>query len=173
MKRLTLFRHAKTLPAAPGQDDFDRALAERGESDAAMIGRKEAALGAAPDLILCSTAQRTRQTCAVFLNALQAKPEVKYDDDLYLASPKAMLGAARRADPAHDHVMIIAHNPGLHMLAISLIDPARSHGETVAAVGAKFPTGAIASFAFDIDEWRRLKERTGALQRYSTPKALR
>ena len=40
MLRLTLVRHAKTEPAHPGQEDWDRALEPRGQRDAPEMARR-------------------------------------------------------------------------------------------------------------------------------------
>jgi len=57
MKRLLVFRHAK---AGPHDDAHDkqRALIERGRSDAALMGRAMREEGHVPDLVLCSSAKR-------------------------------------------------------------------------------------------------------------------
>ena len=55
MKRLILFRHAKTERHAPSGQDFDRRLTQRGRDDARLMGRVLADAGFSPDLVLVST----------------------------------------------------------------------------------------------------------------------
>ena len=64
MRRLILFRHAKTEARPPGREDIDRVLLARGRSDAALIGQVLAKAGLSPDLVLVSPAARARETWA-------------------------------------------------------------------------------------------------------------
>ncbi len=60
MKRLILLRHAKAIGQIAGLDDRDRTLADRGRSDAIRIGQFLREEDSVPQLVLCSTAMRTR-----------------------------------------------------------------------------------------------------------------
>ena len=60
-KTLILMRHGKA-EEGPGKPDHDRELAARGRRDAKAAGKWLHAEGLVPDLVICSTAQRTRQT---------------------------------------------------------------------------------------------------------------
>ncbi len=62
MARLFLLRHAKAGWAQPGMRDFDRALEPSGAADAEAMGEAMRTHGYVPDLTLCSTAARARQT---------------------------------------------------------------------------------------------------------------
>ena len=58
---LAVLRHAKAVQD-PGLDDKDRALTKRGLRDATAAGGRLREAQLIPDLVLCSTALRTRQT---------------------------------------------------------------------------------------------------------------
>src|SRR5258708_30988934 len=62
MKTLLLLRHAKSSWDNPGGRDFDRPLAPRGRRTAPLIGGHLRDRQLLPDLVLCSTARRARQT---------------------------------------------------------------------------------------------------------------
>src|SRR5262245_47015244 len=62
MSRLYLLRHAKAGWAQPGMRDFDRPLEPLGRTDADSIGAAMRANAYIPDLVLCSTAKRARET---------------------------------------------------------------------------------------------------------------
>ena len=70
MKRLCLFRHAKSDWGDPMKDDFDRPLNARGEKAAAFMADWIAQSRYKPDLILCSTAARALATCAPLRDTL-------------------------------------------------------------------------------------------------------
>ena len=62
MDRLILMRHGKAERHAAQGGDFERALAERGRQDVALIASALAAEDLSPDLVLVSAARRTRET---------------------------------------------------------------------------------------------------------------
>ena len=77
MKRLFLLRHTKAEREVPGIDDEARALAPRGRQDAARIGRFLREEAYVADLVLCSTAAKTRQTLELLLPELGVRPAVQ------------------------------------------------------------------------------------------------
>ena len=172
MLTLSLLRHAKSSWSDLELDDYERGLAERGIKAAPEMGRYIANKKLMPDLILCSGAVRTRATLALILPELGAPPpEIRYDDALYLASPITMLDAVRRLAPGPKHVLLIAHNPGLHALALELTgsgDPAALSG-----LATKFPTAALAVFTFKSAAWTDIRPGTGRLEQFVTPRGLR
>src|SRR5689334_2765357 len=86
MKRVFLFRHAKTEQVNKDTPaDAARALTERGRKDSPRVGRAMREKGYQPDLILCSTSTRTRQTWE-FANAeLHSTAKVEFVEELYAA----------------------------------------------------------------------------------------
>ncbi len=121
MKRLTLLRHAKSSWADSGQQDFDRPLNERGLKDAPTMSQRMLDRGCTPDLILCSDAVRTRQTAQFFVDNHQLPHEtVEFHEDLYLASAGTLLEFIQQTSQSINHVMVIAHNPGLETLGRQL-----------------------------------------------------
>ena len=80
--RLVLLRHAK---AEHGLDvpDHDRPLTLRGRRQSAEVGTALAEAGLVPDLVLCSSSVRTRQTWELARGPLGAEPEVVFSDELY------------------------------------------------------------------------------------------
>ncbi|MEU6072437.1 histidine phosphatase family protein [Micromonospora sp. NPDC047074] len=133
-RTLVLLRHAKA--EQPGErPDERRPLAPRGQADAAAAGAWLARHDLLPDLVICSTARRTRETWhAVAMGMTGAPPEggsagpapvVRYEADAYEAHPEDLLTLVRRVDPAVRTVLLVAHNPGISLLS-ALLDPARA-----------------------------------------------
>ena len=144
MRRLILLRHAKAQKAA---DDFERPLSDQGREDAALIGRALAAEGLIPDRALVSGALRTRQTWQAAAAAFpKAKAQVR--KDLYLADARTLLDAVEDEADA-DTLMVVAHNPGVHALAIGLLLQGSAAPSVVAKVERGFPTATAAVFTFD------------------------
>jgi phosphohistidine phosphatase len=148
MRRLILFRHAKAEPRGPGEDDFDRPLSERGREDAALIGAALARENLAPDYALISPARRTAET---WICARDAFPRIRAELNrvLYNAAPEDIREAIDQVAERCDTLIVIGHNPGLHELAVELLDAAAASAADVEAVAARFPTATAAVYAID------------------------
>ena len=174
MKRLFLLRHAKAERDGKGGDET-RALAPRGREDSVRMGRFLNEEVYVADLVLCSSAVRTRETLALILPQLNVKPAVKYLDELYLAEVDTILGLVRHTRDTTGSLMIIGHNPGLEDCARSLVRPPedRKLRRSYEAMGEKFPTGALAVIDFDAAKWGTIGGWVGELELFARPKDLR
>lgn len=171
MLTLSLLRHAKSSWDDVDLDDFERPLSKRGASAAPQMGRAIRDLKLKPDLVLCSAAVRTRATVALVLLELgPPAPEVRYDDGLYLAAPKVILGHIRKVDKGVRNLLVVGHNPGMHALALELAGVAKR--EDMAELATKFPTAALASMTFDLSSWRDVAAGLGHLVVFMTPRNL-
>jgi phosphohistidine phosphatase len=118
------------------------------------------------DLVLCSSALRTRETLERMTDAF-GDAEIAVEDELYGATDDELLERLRRVAEADETVALIGHNPGIHDLAIALA----GSGEGLERVRAKFPTGALVVLEFD-GPWRRLAQGGARLASFVTPKDL-
>jgi phosphohistidine phosphatase len=168
LKELLLFRHAKSSWATPGQDDHERPLNGRGRRAAGLMAGWMLRQGWRPDLVLCSSAIRTRETIAI---AMQTLPVIRLltEDGLYLASAMHLRQRIRQVDDAVARLMIVAHNPGLEDLARAL-DPAGATAGT--GPHAKYPTAGCAWFRSGASDWTRFPEDPLELVAFMTPGAL-
>ena len=152
-RRLMLLRHAKSSWPDSGPasgPDRDRPLSRRGEHAAPLIGAWIAARGT-PDLILCSTARRARQTLAGLGVVAVAQ---HFEEALYMATAEALLARLRSLAEETRHVLLIGHNPGLQALGAMLAEEAnRGLAERIAGT---FPTAALALFDLRLDAWSDL-----------------
>ncbi|WP_312678593.1 histidine phosphatase family protein [Microbacterium sp.] len=139
MTTLVLVRHAKSDWGDPGLDDHDRPLNDRGLRDAPAAAQRLAATGLRLDALLSSTALRARTTAGFFGAALDRDPEL--DEQLYGAPARTLLSAA--ATRGADTVMVVAHDPGMTVLAERLSDGGIGH----------MPTCAVATFRWATDDW--------------------
>lgn len=117
--RLFLMRHAQAGWARPGQTDFDRTLDPAGREEAAAVARLAAGSGFRPDLILCSTAMRCRETAAEFLAAFPSPPDILYCAELYNAPPSAYFTEVGR-HPKRESILLIGHNPAMEEILETL-----------------------------------------------------
>ncbi len=171
MRSLMLLRHAKTERDSPTGRDRDRRLDERGRHDATQMGLWLASLpDLKPDLILVSTAVRTRQTYDLLPGALRDCP-AEHRDDLYAAETGDLLSAVQLADDSKPHVLVIAHNPGLHELALAL--GADGNAAARRELEHHLPTSGFVAISFADDAWTDIGFRRGRLDLFMSPKLLR
>jgi phosphohistidine phosphatase len=122
--------------------------------------------GVAPELVICSTSRRTRET----VEAVAPPGELVLEPRIYSASSEELLLRVRALDPNLREVMIVGHNPALQMLILKLAG-GRRYSDDLAAIRTKFPAGALATLAFEGD-WSTLAPAEAELVGYVHPKAL-
>jgi phosphohistidine phosphatase len=115
MKRtLVLIRHAKSSWADPLQSDFDRRLNDRGEQEAPDMGEKLKAMDIIPDLIIASSAKRTRQTAKRIAKKVGYDVDkIKLEDKLYHCLPSVFEEVINGVGDKVKTVYIVGHNPGI------------------------------------------------------------
>ncbi|MBX9943902.1 MAG: histidine phosphatase family protein [Reyranella sp.] len=171
MKAILLLRHAKSAWSDPRLSDHDRPLNRRGEQAAKAMADEIARNAPHPDLILCSTATRTRQTLAPLIARLGAPaPKISLEDELYLAAEDALLARLQAVDDAVGSVLLIGHNDGIWELATALAD--RGPAPALAALREKYPTGALAVLRARPDRWSDLAAGTAELAAFVRPRDL-
>jgi len=170
VKTLYLLRHAKSSWSDPSLPDIDRPLSGRGRRAAAAMGRYCRDHRLAPDVILCSTAARTRETLAVFDGARGQTAPVKYQKSLYLADPSRMLAALRALNDRYASALLVGHEPGIRHLALELAGDGASLA--MRRLEKKFPTGALAVLTFPVERWRAIEPGAGRLAAFVRPRDL-
>jgi len=168
-RRIYLVRHGKSGRDDPALADRERDLTARGRMASERMGRYCAENGIAPELVLCSSARRTRETLALLLPFLHAG-RMEFEDALYLAGASELLRRLRRIDDRTGSVMLIGHNPGLHELAVLLA--ADGEPAMLKQLSGKFPTAALAEIVVELDRWRDLDADEGRLARFVIPREL-
>ncbi len=117
-RTITLIRHAKSSWGDPSLSDFDRGLNKRGITDAPKVGATLKEKGLNFDRILCSDANRARQTLSLLQQAAGFDEDiVEYRHDLYCASAEHLLACITELDDTISNVALVGHNPGMEDLA--------------------------------------------------------
>ncbi len=169
MRRLFLVRHAKAQPAA-GQDDYLRALTDRGRADARRMARALAARRVLPEVLIHSGAARARQTAGIFAAEWAESVEVLEEARLYDAAAPALFACARALPDSRARVAFVGHNPGLGDLAASLAGSG-AHAD-LRRMAAKFPTCAVAALDFSVRRWADIEPNAASLALFLTPSQL-
>lgn len=170
MKTIYLLRHGKSSWDDESLDDFDRPLAKRGRRAAKLMGRHLAENDYIPSHILCSSAARTRETLEKVQGQLNGSIPTRFEKQIYMAEAPLLLRRLKRLSDTLPSVMIIGHNPGLERLADLLIGD--GDGQMRQRLAEKYPTGALAVIAANVEHWTELAPGCGRLDAFFRPKDL-
>jgi phosphohistidine phosphatase len=170
MKMLILMRHAKSAWDDPHQKDIDRPLNGRGRKAAKHMGAWLSGEGYRPGVVLCSTAQRTRETLDLVKPNLPTSATIEHVQALYMAAPREMLNEIAKAPAPAEAVMLVGHNPGMGNLASLLAGS--GDAKALGNLHSKFPTAAIAVLGFNVARWTDLAPESGILLAFQRPRDL-
>lgn len=146
MKKLFLIRHAKSSWANSDESDFSRPLNERGKNDSKKMAALFSSRKIKIDLILCSTALRTRQTAIYFSDALDfSEKNIHYMDELYHASSDSIYSTISKIENEFSSVLVFCHNPGITDFVNTLND--NIHLDNM-------PTCSIFGVEFNNADWK-------------------
>ncbi|PEG40034.1 hypothetical protein CQY20_09065 [Mycolicibacterium agri] len=163
-RTLLLLRHAKS-DYPPGVTDHERPLAARGRREAALAGDWLRANTPPVDLVLCSTATRTRET----LSRTRIDAPVRYRDRLYDATPGTVIEEINLADPEAETLLVIGHEPAMSSVALGLATAEGSNTTAAEHISMKFPTSAIAVLR-TAQPWDQLTLNSAALVTFHVPR---
>lgn len=161
MKYLYLLRHAKSNWKDLSVNDFNRPLNKRGKNDAPNMGKFLNNRNVRVDLIISSSAKRTKETSRVIAEKIGYKNQIIFDENIYEATFEKLLSIIKNLDTNLNKVMIVGHNPGLTDLVNYLVDIEIDN----------IPTCGVAAIKLEND-WCELKRNCGKLLFFEYPKKL-
>jgi len=162
MKKVFLMRHAKSSWKDANVPDHDRPVKKKGEKDVKAMAKMLKHKKHLPDLILCSSAERAKQTAVLFKKASSYEGKIEYNDKLYMAEVPDLIAALKESPRKAKSVMVIGHNPGLEALL-----------QTLTGKVETLPTSSIAYISLPIEEWSEINsEVEGKLKKLWRPKDL-
>lgn len=163
MKTLCILRHAKSAWNQPELADHDRGLNNRGLLDAPRMGRHLAQRGIVPELLISSTAVRARTTARLLLEAMRLDASLcQLRDELYLASPRAIVALASETSDDIDTLMLCGHNPGMTEVVSLLTGEDFYH----------LPTAGLVTLAVDVASWSHVGAGCASVVHFDYPKNL-
>jgi phosphohistidine phosphatase len=161
VRTFLILRHAKAAREESGSDK-ERELTAKGRHSAERMGALAREHDLVPDLVICSTATRARETYNLFARGAGYDGRVEFLDELYLAPAVLYVEAVQRLGGSAKKVMVIGHNPGLE----ALVDVLTGSAETLA-------TAALAVCELPVDEWADLDGKVqGSLKGLFRPKEI-
>ncbi len=165
---LLLMRHGKA-ESGSGQPDHERALAERGVTQAGLVGEYLAAQHVDVARVLVSDATRTRQTWeAVAASMPGFDGEVTFHEEIYSGGTAELLALVRGVEERHAVVMVVGHEPTISSLT-SLLADEESDAGSVAQSRIGMPTGGTAVLSGTLPQWSALEEETLTLHTIVRP----
>lgn len=156
-------RHAKAEEGA-GKVDHDRELNARGRRDAAAAGVWLKEQGLVPDLVICSTAVRTRQTWEAACKGGAHTEFVEYRKSVYTGGADDTVQAIREDAGDMASVLVIGHNPTMAQLA-SLLSDGDGSQQAHEALGEGFVTSGLAVLKYSGD-WADIDWGSCELERF-------
>ncbi len=162
MRRLLVVRHGSAAGKATGGSDRERPLTPEGRRAVRELGERLRSDGIEPDLVLCSPAQRTRETLSLLGTALTRLPPAEFDEDLYLADACTLLDHLHAAPGGTRCLLLVGHNPGLEELARGLA------GSGSTALDAGLPAAGLAIFEIS-GAWSGLSPSSARLAAFAGP----
>ena len=145
--------------------DHDRQLTARGQVEAGKIAQAMRKAGLTPEVVLVSTATRTRQTLEALENApvWDEWPNIDELPQLYMANLPQLLGTIRDLPETVRSALIIGHNPGLHELALCLAGHSRADANNM-RLAEGYPTATLSEFLIT-GRWRGVGQDAASLSR--------
>jgi len=121
-----------------------------------------------PELVLCSSALRTRETLARILPGLGSELTVRIEPSVYSFDAEALLQRLQQLPADIGSVMLVGHNPAMQELASLLA----AGGDRLDQLRRGFPTAALAEVDLGVGSWSELAPGTGRLTRFIVPREL-
>ncbi len=110
-----------------------------------------------PSRVLCSTAQRTRETVAL----AEIDGNAVYDRDIYDLMDQDFLSVIRKSGGTESALALVGHNTAMETTANLLTADEAEFGG--------YPTGAIAVLDFDFERWADVRPGSGRLVAFRRP----
>ena len=166
MARITLIRHGKTEIPTPAKHDFDRSLNLRGQQNSSAVGAFLREHKMLPQLVLVSSATRTRETYEFMKSEWPDGIAVKFIDELYEASADTLLSVILNNCGVQSNVAVIGHNPSLVILLNHMVADnhhAAFNGRVTEHDLSYFPTCCFADIGFEANQVNDIVSRSGKL----------
>lgn len=160
MKKLLLYRHAKSSWDDLFILDRDRPLSERGLRDAPQMAQRLKRRNIYPDGMLSSSAKRAETTALITAENLHFPTnKIELSPKLYHVSAAALLDEIRKTPDEYITLFVFGHNPGLN--------------EAIALLGGEIdnlPTCGQFGFIFEVEEWQKIGPDNARVWFFDYPK---
>ncbi|MAE86615.1 MAG: hypothetical protein CMB80_28025 [Flammeovirgaceae bacterium] len=150
VKKLFLLRHGHAVSGF-NMRDYDRTLSSQGVSVISSLSERLSLEDFNVDLILCSPAIRTMQTCDIMTEGLKYPGKVEYINAIYEATTQQLFLLINQLDDSIDSVLLIGHNPGISYLCDYL--QGTNHTEMA--------PGELIGITMEVERWSEVSKGIG------------
>ena len=164
VRHIYLLRHAHAVAGDATTPDHDRPLSSRGHAECAVIAQWVASHPLTPDMILCSSAIRTRETLASVQALGVDWPPAIFTPKLYLAPPGELLHQLQALPDEITNILLVGHNPGIQELALLLSGMAHGRDHELLELG--MITGGLVGLETGPSAWSDLSPGTARFSFY-------
>jgi len=164
MKRLYLLRSTRHRTVDSPLSDYHRPLTRRGEIAAMTVGKAMHKNGYIPDLVICATITRARQTLSnmwpYLMDSGGKAPGLVYDYRIHMVRGDAMLQRLHEVDAEVESLLMVSIAPGISDLARLLHS---GNMDTPDPFARDLPMGGLAIFDCNADDWATVAPACGTL----------
>lgn len=164
MPKLYLLRHAEASGSLE-VPDMERTLTSHGIDQAKRIGNHLITSGAKVDMALCSIAKRTQMTLLTIQVVGATFTKTQFVSKMYNASAGDLFSMIQESED--DNVLVVAHNPGIHELARSLVGG--GDDKKMEALQTFFSPGTMAVIDCKVKKWKDLQPGKNYLEDLFNP----
>lgn len=166
MKRIFLMRHSKAGQTSKHMlSDYERPLTKKGEELCAIIAEYFSKFykDSPPQLIICSTTTRAKQTAALFNKYFEGDDiEILPIQELYMTKDnEEFLNIIKDLDDKVSSLLVIGHNPSLQQFALDFAN--EGDKKKFREMRSNFAPGSFATFNADNRSWKNIAENGGIL----------
>ena len=121
MKEIYVLRHAKSSWDNSNLSDFERPLADRGISDAKKMSKFLKDMDLKIEKVLCSNALRAKETFDLTADGFNFEiDKAIHTDKLYFGDTTNIIKGLKELDESLKNILIVGHNPTLHLSLIHI-----------------------------------------------------
>ena len=165
---LLIMRHGKA-ESGSGQPDHDRTLAEKGLTQAKLVGEYLAAQNVQVARVLVSDSRRTTQTWEAVASSMPSfDGEVSFHEEIYTGGTAEVLSLVHGVEDRLPVVLVVGHEPTISSLTSALADDDSDAG-SVAQARIGMPTGGVAVLSGSLGSWEDLREESLTLHTIVRP----
>lgn len=168
-KTICLMRHSEAVTQLSETitRDFDKPLTDNGIHQLEHVRHFFKTHHFLPDLIICSSAVRTRQTLEWIQEALGAGAEVIFDEDIYGIKADGLLQKLSDLPTKKSTVLIVGHNPAISDTVQTFLNLIKSHDTVSLELPAK--PSQLAIFRMRAATWQAITSEDVMLEAAYTP----
>lgn len=154
MKTLYLLRHAESAKEQ-NFNDIERSITNDGIREVTELAKKIADKEIHFDLVMCSPAKRTLQTCELLLKSINNNSEIKNTESLYEPTIDEFLKTISKIDENINSVLIVSHNPTISEVTNFLCNSSYHF--------ISFSPANLAKIDLNLESWNNVQENCGSI----------